>query len=153
MKLELYNTPENQMFAKFMNELSNTPIDGHFWIQLENGEIIDPHFENYDLLKIFHKAKNITRLPASPLVQQIMIKKLDKIILNYFPNYEVFISTISAILSKPQYGYCQLNAYINMKKYPGSKIVFGSWGLVKNDNSVFWEFGGENWTIKQFLKM
>jgi len=147
---DMDNTPENRMLNSFMTELSNTPIDGHFWVE-KDGKVIDPYFIEYDYLKKYHNGTSITYLPAPELIQKVMNGKIEKLILKHFTNYELFLNRVKFMFPKLQFGFCQINAHINHNKY-GGKIVFGSWGFVKQDGSVWYEFGGKDWTVKQFLK-
>jgi len=146
------NTAEKRrMLNCFMTELGDTPIDGHFWVE-KDGKIIDPYFKEYDYLKNYHNGTSITYLPAPELIQNVMIKKLEKLILKHFTNYNLFLNRINFVFPKLQFGFCQINTHINYNKY-GGKIVFGSLGIIKQDNSIWYEYGGKDWTVKQFLKI
>ncbi len=115
-------------------------MDGHFWVERE-GKIIDPYFMEYDLIKgIQGLSGDRIYLPAPPLIQCIFEKVLQRSCgKRQYTNY------------KPRCYECSHNAVYEYQKN-GGKIVFGSMGWKRKDGTIHYEFGGENYTAKQFIK-
>lgn len=114
-------------------------IDGHLWV-VRNGKIIDPHFQDYNFIAKFHNvSKKKNYLPAETRIQEIIIKK-----------WTDFLKDIPLNDWETQANYCFINAIAEQRKN-GGELVFGSLGFGESDN-VWWEFGGVDWGLIQFLK-
>jgi hypothetical protein len=151
-------------------------IDGHFWVE-RDGKIIDPNFPKED--EYIREANKTTTkkayYEATDLAQKVMIGLMEKT-LSYELKKAKMINGKGAIyvslqdldslnvpmteeeLEKaikdyaPAFGCCSLNAYTEAK-LRGGRIVFGSQGWKKKDGSVWWEYGGVNYTtVFQFIK-
>ena len=119
-------------------------IDGHFWVE-RNGEIIDPDFEYYDTIKRVNKCKGkAIHLPASSIVQQVVIKA--------FKKGEDFygVKDSDYLGRRPQVNCCYQNARQEIIERGGT-LIFGSMGW-RNKTGIHYEFGGDGWTVSQFLK-
>jgi len=117
-------------------------MDGHYWVE-RDGKVIDPYFKDYDFMKLFW---NLTDeqvwLPAPPLIQEIFKKKMVKKFEGTKKIIERWTNT---------HGFCDVNAVSEFYENGGT-IVFGSMGWKKKDGSgIHYEFGGENYTVAQFL--
>ena len=123
-------------------------IDGHYWI-VRDGKIIDPYLKLYDLIKMKNGLTDeIVYVEAPQLIQSVLIKKI-----------HIFEDIVSEMPMDacagwiPRFNCCVQNALID-RKLNGGKLVFGSMGWKKQDGKgVHYEFGGLDWTVRQFLKM
>jgi hypothetical protein len=121
-------------------------IDGHFWL-VRDGKIIDPYFNDYDYIKRVQGCNNKqVYLPASPLVQAVMKKKFYEVEQTLGVSKDFW----KKFSPKPTANRCWQNAHILMED--GDELVFGSMGWHKKSGGIHYEFGGEDWTVKQFLK-
>jgi hypothetical protein len=135
-------------------------IDGHFWV-VRNGQIVDTNFPEYDIIRKIRGCEPATMsyLPAPKVTQKIMtlmfhntVKKLmrqddwDKCM------KEVIFVTHLAGIKEPQCYNCYQNCIIEIY-HNGGELVFGSMGFKKTDGTIWWEFGGENYTtVKDFRR-
>jgi len=120
-------------------------IDGHMWV-VKDGEIIDPHFPNYDMIsKIRNVSNKKNYLPADQIIQKVVIK-MWMTWLDTLP-----FDPLSEWSDSPN--YCMLNAIAYQSKY-GGDLVFGSMGFGdERSQDVWWEYGGTEYkTLKQFIK-
>jgi hypothetical protein len=129
-------------------------MDGHFWI-VRDGEIIDPYFKDYDMVKVINNLEgDRIYLPAGELIQKVMKKKyIDKVIDLSNSVENSFEKKMFDLRMKKgvMVNNCNFNAVWEQMKN-GGEIVFGSMGWKrKNGKGIHYEFGGENWTISQFL--
>jgi hypothetical protein len=125
-------------------------FDGHYWIE-RDGEVIDPNFDEYDKIKKINGCigKRVY-LKANQIVTAVMLKKLTN--RRNEINADPFTKSIMfGGYWKPQFGCCSNNVLMEYQKN-GGEIVFGSMGWKKKNGGIYYEFGGENWTIAQFLK-
>jgi hypothetical protein len=122
-------------------------IDGHFWL-VRDGKIIDTYFDNYDYIKRVQGCNNKqVYLPASPLVQTVIKRKFSEVDeSNDITKQDIQL----AFNGKPMPHCCWQNSKMFMKD--GDELVFGSMGWHKKSGGIHYEFGGEDWTVKQFLK-
>jgi hypothetical protein len=121
-------------------------IDGHWWL-VRNGKIIDPYFDDYDHCKKVWGCNNKqVHLPASPLVQTIIKRKFAEVDETLGINKLM----VQMMFKQPTAFRCYLNTKILMED--GDELVFGSMGWHKKSGGIHYEFGGEDWTVKQFLK-
>ena len=151
-------------------------IDGHFWVE-RDGKIIDPNFPKED--EYIRVANNTTTKKAyheaPELVQKVMLGLLEKTITYELRKAElmrgrsglcVSLSTLQTLNEPmteeekaeameeytPRFNCCNLNAYTEAK-LRGGRIVFGSQGWKKKDGSVWWEYGGTDYTtVARFMK-
>ena len=117
-------------------------MDGHYWVE-RDAKIIDPYFKEYDVVKKYWSLTDEqVWFPAPPLIQSVFKKKL----LIKFGGTKKIGDRWSNI-----HGCCDFNAVSELNKNGGT-IVFGSMGWKKKDGSgIHYEFGGENYTVAQFL--
>ena len=122
-------------------------MDGHYWIE-RDGVIEDPYFPFYDKVKsIWGLTNEIVYLEAPPMIQAVFLKRLDAT-----RHALEDVSDTGMRHYKPVFQQCPTNAVI-AHILRGGRIVFGSMGWKrKNGDGVHYEFGGENYTVKQFLK-
>jgi len=140
-----------------MNVISSVPtIDGHLWVK-RNGVDIDPHFNEYDMISYIQTGKKAPqkwiRKPAEDIIQKVIIGIYERNIKTEYSTMEEFVVDYLKIMGKdhkPVFGKCITNALIE-RHLNGGELVFGSCGFPKG-NSIWWEFGGADWTVKQFLK-
>ena len=124
-------------------------MDGHFWI-MRDGEIIDPYFKEYDMVKVINNLEGDRKyLPAEELIQKVMKKKYIASVENTLKDDMLMMSMALEIGARCN--CCPTNAVVEQITN-GGEIVFGSMGWKrKNRKGIHYEFGGENWTISQFL--
>jgi len=121
-------------------------FDGHFWVE-RNGEIIDPYFKEYDMYKSrWNCVGEVIHLPASDLVQKVMIKKFKTVDEIMDVDDEFFLM----FFREPGIGQCFQKSRLEILKN-GGKLVFGSMGWKISSGGIHYEFGGENWTVAQHL--
>ena len=114
-------------------------VDGHFWV-VKDGKIIDPHFQFYNrVANIRGVSHNKNYLPADTLIQQVLIKK-----------WTDWLKDVPLDGWEAQASCCGINAIAEQRKN-GGELVFGSLGFGE-DKNVWWEFGGVDWGLLQFLK-
>jgi NADH:ubiquinone oxidoreductase subunit E len=135
-------------------------IDAHFWIERDS-EIIDDEYPKKDaIIKQIWKC-NDTKcyLEASDEIQEAVINHHKKIVMKKLrvKDWEDALDILTEIFEinkyEPMYGCCFLNVMYELTRNRNGTIKFGSMGFEKkNGDGVHWEFGGENWTIKDFGK-
>ncbi len=123
-------------------DLSHTQpptIDGHLWV-VKDGKIIDPHFQHYNMVAHIRGVSNKkNHLPADTLIQQVLIKK-----------WTDCLEDVPLDDWEAEANHCFINSIAYQRKY-GGELVFGSLGFGE-DKNVWWEFGGVDWGLLQFLK-
>ena len=126
-------------------------IDGHFWIE-RDGEIIDPHFSQYDFIKSFHRGVKFVYHPADGDTQLMMTIMFFKKVMTEYDTIEEYVEDrIKVLGTQKKHNNCFMNALIELNEN-GGQLVFGSWGIERADGSKFWEFGGDDWVgVKKFL--
>lgn len=139
-----------EKIEKWSAQNKQNKMDGHFWV-VRDGKIIDPYFDNYDyVIKINKLEGDRVYLPASPLIQQIMKKKfidnkIQMIEWGLNQNYKAFN------IGQRRSDCCNINAIFEMKQN-GGEIIFGSMGWKhRGSDKIWWEYGGEDYTVKQFI--
>ena len=122
-------------------------MDGHFWV-VRDGKIIDPYFKSYDyVIKVNNLEGDRVYLPASPLIQAVMKKRF----------IDGSMQTAAMLLRQHiiqphtrRDNCCNINAIL--ETYNGGEIIFGSMGWKQKDSDeIWWEFGGDDYTVKDFL--
>jgi hypothetical protein len=133
--------------------VSSVPkIDGHFWVE-RDGVKIDPHFEYYDKVKLANRGKKFIYYPADEITQNFMIILHLKVISREYATLGEFLDDYKEIAGeKPVTGFCIFNALIEKEKN-GGELIFGSWGVEREDGSKFYDFGGEDYKgVSAFMK-
>ena len=134
-------------------------IDAHFWVE-RDGVIIDPYFQTYDQSKKFWNLSNEqVYLEADQSIQRIMIEIHTRVLKKVFIKNDLQEALqehaefcIKYDTDKPQPNRCWRNVCLEVYKN-GGQIKFGSMGWKReNSNDVFYEYGGVNWKIKDFIK-
>jgi len=124
-------------------------MDGHFWVNFE-GVIVDPYFKGYDIVKRINNLEgDRIYLPAPPLIQAVMKKRYidDRIKLVKDLADKRLIS-----LTERREDCCNMNALLEWMAN-GGEIVFGSLGWKKkNSDEIWWEYGGVDYTVADFLR-
>ena len=125
-----------------------TRFDGHFWVESDDSTVHDPWFDGYSF--ICHlRGLTHTRvyIEAPPLVSKLMTKIVERDYTNYLrADLESVLQTWKATENQ-----CYVNAVATQRKV-GGRVVFGSMGFKRLDGSVFYEFGGKEYsTVKDFL--
>jgi hypothetical protein len=134
-------------------------IDAHFWVE-RDGVIIDPYFKTYDKVKNFWNLSNDqVYLEADQSIQKIMIEIHTRVLKKHtkkndfqeaLQEHGEFCIKYEANMNIPN--CCWRNACLEVYKN-GGQIKFGSMGWKReNSNNVFYEFGGVDWKIKDFIK-
>jgi hypothetical protein len=142
------------------NELKpTTKMDGHFWVE-RNQQIIDTTPEDPDFMRIApHRGFTGEReyLPAASIVQTIMIKSYTAdVIAAYNKATGCSATTLAEVyenspIQNPKANLCYKNAFYEQWKNGGT-VVFGSMGYKAHwTNEIFWEFGGLDFVLPDFL--
>ena len=145
MASQTYNTLNLKQIIK------NDGLDLHCWIETIDGEIIDEHFEEYDVVKqmrnltgdkvycelVGEEKKNIWKY-----IYKNHIKKKIKMIedlgcLGYDNWYSFWENNIY------RYGNCFVNAYqYHLQNPKTTRLCFGKMGWkYKNNDNIWWEYG------------
>jgi len=106
--------------------------DIHFWVE-KDGEIIDPYFPVYDMIK------SIQGLEGEKQYQELTDKRIIKIYMKHW--IEKSISWLPPVLhiNLPHQCYSNAMYYISQN---GGKLKIGKMGWKKkNSNQIWWEFG------------
>ena len=141
--------------AEIIHKLNRTTmamptIDGHFWVE-RDGKKIDPYFEEYDMVKRVRKGKRWVYLPADELTQRMMIAIFDKLIKKEFSTVAEYLHYSKVYGIKFGFGYCHKNSLLEIEERGGT-LVFGSYGVQREDGSIFYEYGGEDYkNVKAFI--
>ena len=120
----------------------------HCWLTLPSGEIIDPHFKEYDELAKRVGAKPVkVYVPASKLIQELILTRLTTWMMQECEKYKYFD------LIPIKYKHCAMNAFVLMKtKYPEATYTVGSMGFGRPRTGIFWQFGNPTWNkYHQFI--
>ena len=123
-------------------------VDGHFWVELQDGTVVDNYFPQYDFIKRFNRCEGeMLHYPAPQDVQEELLDLLAK----KFKNRKYSSQDLAGFV--PLFNNCDRNAVLAQKVF-GGKIVFGSMGWKKiGSDKVHWEYGGADWVrAEQFYK-
>jgi len=145
------NAPVNIAINK-MNRLGGTlpRIDGHFWIE-RDGKIIDPIFEEYEIMSKLFKSVKFIYCPADETTQNLIIAMYFKQIKKEYTLGDYVANTTAIFKKKPYFGRCLQNALVEQSEN-GGKLVFGSFGVEKKNGIQFWEYGGADYVgVKDFI--
>lgn len=116
-------------------------IDGHFWIQHEDGTIEDPWFDWYNFVIDYNGLDQSKQhyLPADEITQKLVIRLFDKSLPD--PAFKMVKKQFNG---KPKKGHCYVNVRIALENNKGKgKIVFGSMGWAfKGQEKIHYEYGG-----------
>lgn len=120
--------------------MSSISMDFHAWLELPNGEIIDPHFKRYDLIADMRGVSHEKHYhPANQMVQACINKTFEAWLVEIIGAY----GGIDKVPMKC--GFCFLNAFaLQQTKYPNAKMVIGSMGFGKK-GQTWWEYGDPDW--------
>ena len=112
----------------------------HCWLTLPNGDIIDPHFKEYDELVRNRGLEPVkVYVPASKMIQELILTRLTTWMIQECEEYKYFD------LIPIRYKHCAMNAFVLMKtKYPEATYTVGSMGF-RYGNGVMWQFGNPTW--------
>ena len=123
---------------------------GHFWIEYENGEIFDPHFEEYNVIADTPSCTKI-HLPAPISVQKEILSYYSEWIMSNDEIYDKLMQELGRVFKKGyKFGMSWQNT-LYQKKISGGTIVFGSMGFI-TPNGFRWIYGDEDWTfIEHFV--
>ena len=114
-------------------------MDFHMWV-VKDGEIIDPHFKEYDAIKFIRGCimdrTSVMYEPFPVLLQQEILEKEYKTVGRLADTKEL----IDFFADTPQCYKCMFNSICYQKKY-GGDIVVGRLGWKREDGTVWWEFG------------
>ena len=110
--------------------------DYHAWVVSSTGEIIDPSFQEEEIIKM------INGLSGDKVYEPFDMETQKKV-------WKMFKSSYEPIKMKWVRGQggrfrdCPYNAIMNMKKNKGSRIVVGRMGWLRegSHNKVWWEWG------------
>lgn len=147
------------LFSSYPTMTKMVGIDGHFWVE-RNGDIIDTTPEEEDIKRInAHRGFTEGReyLPAVSIVQTIMIKSYTAdVIANFNEATGRSATTLAEVYENspiqiPKALSCYKNAFYEQWKNGGT-VVFGSMGYKAHWTSdIFWEFGGVDFVLPDFL--
>lgn len=113
-----------------------TAFEGHFWVELPCGKIIDPYFEEYDeILKLNGLKMGCKYKEATEDIQDEMkIKHIIPKLIAVKKYYRLGQIDLKA-------GYCNINAIINLINHPEGTIKYGDMGWeCKKNNKIWWEY-------------
>jgi hypothetical protein len=150
-------TRRGMLLVDIVNKLNNVAmamptIDGHFWVE-RDGEKIDPYFPEYDVIKAVHKGVGWVYLPADKLTQRMMISIVESIIKKEFETVEEYLFFSNELLRERAFGFgqCHKNSFVEINNNGGT-LVFGSYGILREDGSIFYEYGGVDYKgVKAFI--
>jgi len=123
-------------------------IRGHFWVELEDGTIIDPNFEVYDAIKYMKNLEgDIIYRECDSEIQKEMIREH---ILPYMV-CALEMDEIKIIKDKGDNvidikfveGNCHINSIVNKIRYGKSaRICYGDmgWAFMGQPNKIFYEY-------------
>ena len=123
-----------------MAHYSNLSMDFHTWLELPNGDIIDPHFPFYDWVANSRGVAHEKQYhPANQMVQACISKALAAW-------QREIIEAHGGIDRVPmKQGFCFLNAFVLQQiRFPNAKMVIGSMGFGKK-GKTWWEYGDPSW--------
>ena len=113
-------------------------FEGHFWLELPGGKIIDPYFDGYDdilklnNLKMGCKYREATEERQDEMKMEFILPKLIDAKKCYRLN-----------LIDLEFGFCNINAIINKINYPQGTIKYGDMGWeCKKNKKIWWEYDG-----------
>ena len=121
-------------------------MDIHVWCE-HNGHIIDPYFEDYDMIREIRKCHGIQHHKEQPEHRGLIMPTIRAIIkVTKQQNGVTTEEILSEYAAKPQYGYCFLNAYAYAHAHRNDpngapRLCIGKMGWVRDDGSIWWEFG------------
>lgn len=121
--------------------------DVHYWIVEKDGSIIDPHFDNYNLIKTINGCSGSNQHEEFPANIQAKIWKhhwLTIVKPNIKMNSHNFTQEefCKMMVDKPVYGKCFLNAFSYMKTHKGARMAIGRMGWKQTGSSaIHWEYG------------
>ena len=128
-------------------------IRGHFWVELADGTVIDPYFEQYDAIKYMKDLEgDVLRRPVGQDIQRSMMIKHILPIMKQLksPDFRCHFEGLRSLVEMGDTlddnnfrgGYCHANSVINKFVYgKDAKIVYGDMGWkLKGKNEIFWEF-------------
>lgn len=132
-------------------------IRGHFWVELDDGTIIDPHFDVYDAIKYMKNLEGdrIYRECDSEIqkerIRKCVLPNMIQLLRN--PHYKDDLKRLTSYtkdaefegLSADSYeaGYCHMNAMVNKIIYGKSaRICYGDmgWAFMGQPNKIFYEY-------------
>lgn len=134
-------------------------IDAHFWVE-RDGVIIDPYFKEYNYVKkVWGLGNEQVHLEADLPTQNIMIEIHKRILKRNVggADFQEAMKNLIDLAKKfqmdtPRANECWNNVLLEVYKN-GGEIKFGSMGWkCKNSNKVFYEYGGVDWKVKDFMK-
>jgi hypothetical protein len=134
-------------------------IDAHFWVE-RDGIIIDPYFKEYNYIKTIRGlGDEQVHLEADLPIQNIMIeihKRVLKSVMGGADFQEAMKNFVDFAkkfqMDTPTADRCWNNVLLEVYKN-GGEIKFGSMGWkYKNSNKIFYEYGGVDWKVKDFMK-
>ncbi len=130
-------------------------IRGHFWVELDDGTIIDPDFEVYDAIKymknlegdrIYRECDSETQ---KDMIGMWVLPNMTRMLKKYKDNVKELTSFTKNAdfegLSIDSYeaGYCHINAMVNKIIYGKSaRICYGDmgWAFMGKPNKIFYEY-------------
>jgi hypothetical protein len=115
--------------------------DVHFWIVTPDGDIVDPDFPEYKLIKTFNGCFGDKLHEEFPVDVQ---KKLWKYFWKNYVKPAVAsggVDFLKRVADKPEPFHCPLNSYAYMKTHKGCRMAVGRMGWKKTSGGVHWEFG------------
>jgi len=142
-----------------MNAPIMPQVDGHSWI-VRDGKLIDWNFKEYKLIqKIQGCSDRAVYMPTDQKIQNIIIATYKAAIMSMTKSKtwegacdEYLARMKKAGVKRVACYNCIINCLMEQHLH-GGEIVFGSMGWKKLDSDkVWWEFGGENYKINQFIK-
>lgn len=147
------NDSFNNMCDLFNGKIGS--IRGHFWVELEDGTIIDPHFEVYDAIKYMKNLEGdrIYRECDSEIQKDMIRRSVLKPMTLLLRDYKDDVKRLTSYtkdaefegLSNDSYenGYCHMNAMINKIIYgKTARICYGDmgWAFMGQPNKIFYEY-------------
>ena len=123
--------------------MSMPRMDVHCWV-VRNGEVIDPWFEQYSIITMIRHTTQQRVYKEAP-------EETQRIIAGIFETYYGITLSIDFLIDVPvMFGHCYRNAMKEIHIH-GGELKIGSCGFVRDDGSVWWEYGGIDYrTVSDF---
>ena len=147
------NTHTLEQLLKILNQCrdDHASTDGHWWVELADGTIIDPEFKEYERIKQIRKLTHEKcYLPASPIIQAVFLRRQKE----KCEAVEWNFADMKKNHWRPKFLCCDVNSWYFFLKHKeeGAKLVFGSFGWrEKGSDKIWYEYGGADYkTVKDF---
>jgi len=145
MALQTYNS------INLKESISDNGLDLHCWIETIDGQIIDEHFEEYDLIKqvrnltgdkiycelVGEDKKKVWKYIYKNHIKE-QIKNIEDLCCFGYDNWYSFWENF-----EEKFRHCFMNAYqYHLQNPKTTRLCFGKMGWkYKNNDNIWWEYG------------